>query len=73
MKNHPPQLDPAEFNTILAALRFYQAKGMGEPSNRPDWLHMIATDCDNDISLDSAGITDLCERLNTSTLTLTHA
>lgn len=59
-------LDNADRNTILAALRHYQREGMGEPCNRPLWLHDIATDEGNDTSLDAAGIDDLCERINTA-------
>lgn len=51
-------------NTILAALRFYQAKGMGEPANRADDIHDIATNGGNDTSYDSGDIDDLCERIN---------
>lgn len=53
-----------ELNTILAALRYYQHCGMGEPSNRPDWLHDIATDCDNQISMVDEDIDQLCLKLN---------
>ena len=59
-------LQPQDVNTILAALRTYQEAGYGEPCNRPERIHDIATDGDNDTSLDSAGIDDLCERINTS-------
>lgn len=54
-----------ELDTILAALRWYQDCGMGEPAKRPDWLQDIACPDENDTSLDSAGIDDLCEKLNT--------
>jgi|TARA_B100001057_G_C22114326_1_gene668219 hypothetical protein len=60
------EVDNAERNTILAALRFYQQQGMGEPFNRSDEIHDIASDCGNDTSLDDAGIDDLCERINTT-------
>lgn len=53
-----------ERDTILAALRFYQSKGLGDPANRPDEIHDIATCGGEGISLDDAGIDDLCERLN---------
>lgn len=52
-----------ELATILAALRFYQGAGMGEPDNRSDAIHAIATDGDV-ISLDAAAIDTLCESLN---------
>jgi len=57
-------VDDAEQNTILAALRFYQQQGMGDPENRSDDIHAIATNCDNDTSLDDAGIDNLCEHIN---------
>lgn len=61
-----------ERNTILAALRYYQRDGMGEPGNRPDWLHDLACpDVGRCTSLDADGIDALCERINcadTSTL-----
>ena len=57
-------VDAAELATILAALRFYQQEGQGEPSNRSDSIHDIATDGDTQISLDSDGIDVLCERIN---------
>ena len=51
-------------NTILAALRYYQERGLGDPTQRPAEIHAIATDGDEDSSLDVAGIDDLCDRLN---------
>ena len=57
-------VDEAELATILAALRTYQEAGYGNPDNRPDRIHSIATD---DVcvmsSLDDARIDDLCRRL----------
>src|SRR5690242_1415530 len=53
-----------EFHTILAALRFYEERGQGEPANRSNWIHDLATNGGQVISLDDAGIDDLCERLN---------
>jgi hypothetical protein len=52
----------------LAALRFYQQEGQGEPDNREDDIHDIATDGDRDISLDDDGIDDLCDRLRLADL-----
>ena len=57
-------VDSAEHATLLAALRFYQQNGQGEPSSRCDAIHAIATDGDVRISLDTAGIDALCERIN---------
>ena len=59
-------LDNQDVNTILAALRFYQEHDQGEPANRSDAIHDIATNGDKDISLDNAGIDELCERINTA-------
>jgi hypothetical protein len=59
-------IDRQELATILAALRTYQAAGYGDPYNRPDDIHTIATDEDCVISLDAEGIDALCERLNSS-------
>ena len=57
-------IDAAERATILAALRYYQQQGQGDPSNRSDEIHDIATDGDNQISLDEEGIDVLCEKVN---------
>jgi hypothetical protein len=57
-------LSSPDLNTILAALRYWQKNGMGEPANRSDELHDIATNGGEDISLDDSGIDDLCARLN---------
>ncbi len=57
------ELDQPELNTVLAALRYYQAQGLGEPHNRPDAIHDIATHGD-EVSLDERAIDDLCERIN---------
>jgi hypothetical protein len=61
----PLELDDAEQATVLAALRFYQERGMGEPHNRSDAIHEIATN-GGDImsSLDDEGIDALCEKIN---------
>lgn len=58
-------LDDAEHATVLAALRFYQANGMGDPFNRSDEIHEIATNGGTVLSsLDDEGIDALCERIN---------
>lgn len=57
-------IDAAERATILAALRYCQQQGQGDPSNRSDEIHDIATDGDNQISLDDEGIDVLCEKVN---------
>lgn len=55
-----------ELNTILAALRYYQNGGMGEPSSRPDWLQEIACPDDDATSLADSEIDRLCEEINCS-------
>lgn len=57
-------LNQTERATILAALRFYQESGMGDPTNRSEEIHAIATNNDELTSLDDEGIDDLCERIN---------
>ena len=43
---------------------FYQEHGQGDPANRSDRIHDVATNCGQVISLDDTGIDELCERLN---------
>jgi hypothetical protein len=59
-----------ELNTILAALRFYQERGMGDPFKRPSWLQEIACPNENDTSLTASGIDSLCESLNCGEIVL---
>lgn len=57
--------DEAEHATVIAALRFYQEHGQGEPANRSDATHDLATNCGEVFSsLDDEGIDTLVERLN---------
>ncbi len=59
--------DNAEFHTIMAALRFYQSKGMGDPGYRSNEIHAIATNGGEVMSsLDDEWIDSLCERINTA-------
>lgn len=58
------RVDDAERATILAALRFYQREGMGDPANRSWEIHDIASNSGDLISLDCKGISDLCEKIN---------
>ena len=60
-----------EHATILAALRYYQKNGQGEPNNRSDDFHTIATPDDCVISMDADGIDELCEKLNCETVDIT--
>lgn len=53
--------DEQQTATILAALRFYQREGQGDPAHRDEFIHKLATDGDRVISLDSAGIDELVE------------
>ena len=55
---------PRDMATVLAALRFYQAAGMGNPENRSEEIHQIATNDGMENSLDGVGIDALCEKLN---------
>ena len=57
-------------NTILAALRYYQQGGQGEPDRRTDAIHEIATNSGDDISLDAIAIDSLCADLNAGALEL---
>lgn len=60
-------INETELATILAALRYYQQEGLGDPANRPDEIHDIATsneDVEIMSSLDDEGIDQLCEHLN---------
>lgn len=67
------KLSGEQHATILAALRFWQEKGMGDPANRSDMLHDIATNGDTVISLDDAGIDELCEGINGGALVMDAA
>lgn len=53
-----------EHATILAALRYYQENGQGEPHNRSDAIHDIATNGGAVVSMDADGIDDLCQKIN---------
>jgi hypothetical protein len=54
-----------EFHTVLAALRYYQAHGQGDPSNRAEWVQDIASNGGAVASpLGDQAIDALCERLN---------
>lgn len=60
-------VDDQQHATVLAALRYYQEQGMGEPEKRSDDIHDIATCGDTVISLDTAAIDLLCEQINFTT------
>jgi hypothetical protein len=59
--------------TLSAALRYYQHEGQGEPCNRSDDIHDLATCGGDEISLDDAGIDELCAQLNFAKCVLTVA
>lgn len=54
-------------NTIVAALRFYQKHGQTESGNRTEEIDILASGGDGEISMDSEGVDDLCERIHLST------
>ena len=59
------ELYPEELDTVLAALRWYQHRGMGDTDNRPDWLQEIACpDGGTMTSLCDESIDALCERVD---------
>jgi hypothetical protein len=59
------KVDDAQHATILAALRYYQQQGMGEPLNRDADIHEISTNWGRVMSsLDEEGIDQLCQGLN---------
>jgi hypothetical protein len=74
--NNSADLNPRAYglgqalNTILAALRYYQRAGQGEPKSRNDEIHRIATDDDGTVSLDAVAIDRLCEDVNAGALEL---
>lgn len=57
-------LTPEDLATVLAALRYYQQQGQGNPDNRRIEIHEIACGDGELTSLDDDGIDELCERLN---------
>lgn len=59
----PHRLEREDVATIVAALRYYQKNGQGDPANRDDFTHDTATIGGEIISRDDAGIDDLCDRL----------
>ena len=60
-------LHDQQLNTVLAALRYYQEQGMGEPANRSEAIHDIATNCNTEISLDAQEIDTLADEINIGT------
>jgi hypothetical protein len=58
------ELTAQEVNTIIAALRFYQMNGKCDPHRRDSFLHDIATNFDQETSMDTHGVDELCEKLN---------
>lgn len=64
--------ETVHLNTILAALRHYQASGFGELLNRPADINNLATDGGNHASLHDEGIDALCEALNAGDIVLSN-
>lgn len=58
------QLNEQQIATVLAALRYYQMQGLGDPRLRPASIRDIADDGGELTSLDDADIDDLYEILN---------
>lgn len=59
------ELNTEQRDTVLAALEYYQHSGMGDPANRPEWLHDIACPPPGDTtSLDGIGIHELRLRIS---------
>ena len=60
------RLDSQDVNTIVAALTYYLESGQGEPSQRTDEIHNLATGdypgLFEDISMDDEGIESLIAR-----------
>ena len=63
-KNHLANLTDEQHATVLAALRFYQREGMGDPACRSEEIDDLATNGGEVTALDVVGISDLCEQLN---------
>lgn len=59
----PTSLEHAELATLRAALRHYLDSGLGDPSERTDDVHELATDCHLVTSLDDDGIDALDAKL----------
>ncbi|MBD2745948.1 hypothetical protein IC232_04465 [Microvirga sp. BT688] len=59
-----------EKNTVLAALFHYHKEGLGEPFNRSNEVHALASgeadDLQEDISLDKDGVSELLNQLRQS-------
>lgn len=60
-------VDEQQHATLIAALRYYQEQGMGDPNKRSDAIHDIATNCGEVTSLDDRDIDDLVDQLNVTT------
>jgi hypothetical protein len=55
---------PEDLHTIIAALRYWQAQGMCDPSQRSDEMHSLCTNDDELTSYADSDVDDLVERLN---------
>lgn len=58
------ELEDDQIATLIAALRFYQQHGQGDPMNRSIEIHDLAEAGGDVISLDDDGIEELCQHLN---------
>ena len=58
------RLEREDIATIVAALRYYQQEGQGDPDNRDSMIQDLATAGGEITSRDDDGIDALCEQLN---------
>ncbi len=71
--SRPFGFEDTHLNTILAALRYYQENGQGDPANRSDDIQSIACPTADDTSLDADGIDELCEAIKFSDVVIEDA
>lgn len=57
------EFTPEERATILAALSLYVSEGCGDPANRSDEVHELATRGDDLVSLDEHAVVALATRI----------
>jgi hypothetical protein len=61
------RISGAEFHTILAALRSYQERGLGEFANSSAEIYDLASSGGKVTPLNSDAIDQFCQRMNTAT------
>jgi hypothetical protein len=60
----PNTLDAQQLATLRAALDYYRMAGQGDPAERSDHTHDLATNYDQEISLNADGIEELFEQVS---------